>query len=141
MRRRVSLKEQLGKVPLFENLSEPDLAHVARLAVRVREPKGEMLTKEGEPGHEFLIVLEGEVEIRHGDQVIRTLGPGAYLGEVALLDDRSRRTATVVAQTPVAIAFIGRQEFNRLLSDLPELAQQIRDTMVRRGEDDNRPPE
>src|ERR1700680_3276112 len=60
-RRRASLEAQLRKVPLFENLSQPDLAHVARLAVRVREPTGEMLAKEGEPGHEFLIVLEGEV--------------------------------------------------------------------------------
>jgi CRP-like cAMP-binding protein len=140
-RHRESLEEQLRKVPLFEDLSEPDLAHIARIAVRVREPKGEMLTKEGEPGHEFLIVLEGEVEIRHKDQVVTTLGPGAYLGEIALLDDRSRRTATVVARTPVAIAFLGRQEFNRLLSDLPALAQQIRDTMLQRVNDNDRPPE
>jgi CRP-like cAMP-binding protein len=138
-RRRVSLEEQLGNVPLFEKLSQLDLAHVARLAVRVREPKGEMLAKEGEPGHEFLIVLKGEVDIRHGDRVVTTLGPGAYLGEIALLEERSRRTATVVARTPVAIAFIGRQDFNRLLSDLPELAQQIRDTMAQRVEDPNRP--
>jgi len=138
---RVSLEEQLGKVPLFENLSDVDLAHVAHLAVRVREPKGAMLAKEGEPGHEFLIVLEGEVDIRHGDRVVTSLGPGAYLGEIALLDDRSSRTATVVATTPVAIAFIGRQEFDRLLSDLPELAQQIRHTMAQRVKDNAHPDE
>jgi len=136
---RVSLEEQLGKVPLFENLSDVDLAHVAHLAVRVREPKGAMLAKEGEPGHEFLIVLEGEVDVRHGEEVVTTLGPGDYLGEIALLEETSRRTATVVARTPVAIAFIGREEFGRLLSDLPELAQQIRATMARRVEDTNRP--
>lgn len=138
---RVSLEQQLGKVPLFESLSHVDLAHVARLAVRVREPKGEMLAKEGEPGHEFLIVLEGEVDIRHGDRVVTTLGPGDYLGEIALLDDRASRTATVVATTPVAIAFIGRQEFDRLLSDLPELAQQIRQTMAQRTKDNDHPNE
>lgn len=138
-RRRPSLKEQLEHVPLFEHLSQVDLDHVARLAVRVREPKGEMLTKEGERGHEFLIVLEGEVDVRHGEDVVTTLGPGDYLGEIALLEETSRRTATVVARTPVAIAFIGREEFGRLLSDLPELAQQIRATMARRVEDTNRP--
>jgi CRP-like cAMP-binding protein len=134
--RRTSLKEQLGSVPLFENLSEVDLAHVARLAVRVREPAGEILIKEGEPGNEFLIVLEGQVDIGRSDRVVTTLGSGAYLGEVALLDERAQRTATVTARTPVAIAFISRRDFSRLLSELPDLARQIQETADRRVADD-----
>ena len=136
LHRRVSLKEQLGRVPLFENLSEFDLAHVARLAVRMREPAGELLIKEGEPGHEFLIVLEGQVEIGHGDRVVTTLGPGAYLGEVALLDERAQRTAWATARTPVTIAFISRRDFSRLLSERPDLARQIRETAALRVADD-----
>jgi CRP-like cAMP-binding protein len=72
--RRVSLKEQLARVPLFEDLSEVDLDHVARLAVRVREPAGEILIKEAEPGNEFLIVLEGQVEVVRDDRAVTT-GP------------------------------------------------------------------
>ncbi len=136
LHRRVSLKEQLGRVPLFENLSEFDLAHVARLAVRMREPAGELLIKEGEPGNEFLIVLEGQVEISHGDRVVTTLGPGAYLGEVALLDERAQRTARATARTPVTIAFISRRDFSRLLSERPDLARQIRETAALRVADD-----
>jgi cAMP-dependent protein kinase regulator len=132
----VPLKEQLGRVPLFENLSAFDLARVARVAVRVREPAGELLIKEGEPGHEFLIVLEGQVEVSRGDRVLTTLGPGAYLGEVALLDEPAQRTARVIASTPVAIAFISRRDFTRLLAELPELARQIRETAARRMADD-----
>jgi CRP-like cAMP-binding protein len=134
--RRVSLKEQLARVPLFEDLSEVDLAHVARLAVRVREPAGETLIKEAEPGNEFLIVLEGHVEVGRGDRAVTTLGPGDYLGEVALLDERAKRTATVTARTPVTIAFVSRRDFSRLLSELPELARQIRETAARRVADD-----
>jgi cAMP-dependent protein kinase regulator len=142
LRRRVSLKDQLGTVPLFENLSELDLAHVARVAVRVREPAGEMLIKEGEPGNEFLIVLEGQVDIIRGDRVVTTLGPGAYVGEVALLDERAHRTAKVMARTPVAIAFISRHAFSRLLTKQPELARQIRETAGQRmAEDADTPPE
>jgi CRP-like cAMP-binding protein len=134
--RRVSLKEQLARVPLFEDLSEVDLAHVARLAVRVREPAGEILIKEAEPGNEFLIVLEGQVEVGRGDRAVTTLGPGDFLGEVALLDERAKRTATVTARTPVTIAFVSRRDFSRLLSELPELARQIRETAARRVADD-----
>jgi CRP-like cAMP-binding protein len=134
--RRVSLKEQLARVPLFEDLSEVDLDHVARLAVRVREPAGEILIKEAEPGNEFLIVLEGQVEVVRDDRAVTTLGPGDFLGEVALLDERAKRTATVTATTPVTIGFVSRRDFSRLLSELPELARQIRETAARRVADD-----
>jgi CRP-like cAMP-binding protein len=136
VRHRVSLREQLRHVPLLETLSDLDLTRVARVAQRVREPAGELLVKEGEAGHEFLIVLEGEVEVRHGTDLIATLGPGSYVGEVALLEDLPRRTATVQARTPVTIAFIGRREFSRLLSEVPQLAQQLQETSAqrRRGE-------
>lgn len=134
--RRVSLKEQLARLPLFEDLSEVDLDHVARLAVRVRQPAGEILIKEAEPGNEFLIVVEGQVEVVHDDRAVTTLGPGDFLGEVALLDARANRTATVTARTPVTIAFVSRRDFSRLLSELPELARQIRETAARRVADD-----
>jgi CRP-like cAMP-binding protein len=134
--RRVSLKEQLARVPLFEDLSEVDLDHVARLAVRVREPAGEILIKEAEPGNEFLIVLEGQVEVVRDDRAVTTLGPGDFLGEVALLDERAKRTATVTARTPVTIGFVSRRDFSRLLSEVPELARQIRETAARRVADD-----
>lgn len=134
--RRVSLKEQLARLPLFEDLSEVDLDHVARLAVRVRQPAGEILIKEAEPGNEFLIVVEGQVEVVHDDRAVTTLGPGDFLGEVALLDARAKRTATVTARTPVTIAFVSRRDFSRLLSELPELARQIRETAARRVADD-----
>jgi CRP-like cAMP-binding protein len=134
--RRVSLKEQLARVPLFEDLSEVDLDHVARLAVRVREPAGEILIKEAEPGNEFLIVVEGQVEVVRDDRAVTTLGPGDFLGEIALLDEGARRTATVTARTSVTIAFVSRRDFSRLLSELPELARQIRETAARRVADD-----
>jgi len=140
MRRRVSLREQLRHVPLLESLSDLELTRVARLARRIREPAGELLVKEGEAGHEFLIVLEGEIDVRHGDEVVGTLGPGAYVGELALLEDLPRRTATVRARTPVTIAFIGRRDFERLLSDLPELARQIHETSDQRRRADADPP-
>ncbi len=140
MRHRVSLREQLRHVPLLDTLSDLEVTRIARLARRIREPAGELLVKEGEAGHEFLIVLEGEIDVRHGDQVVGTFGPGAYVGEMALLDDLAQRTATVRARTPVTIAFIGRRDFDRLLSDLPQLAQQIHETSDQRRRADSDPP-
>ncbi len=132
MRRRNSLRGQLRQVPIFSSLADDELARVARLARRIREPAGEVLVKEGEPGHELLVILEGEVDVRQADDLVATLGPGDFVGEVALLDDPPRRTATVRARTAVTIAFLGRLEFERLCAELPQLAQQVQATRDRR---------
>ena len=104
---------------------------MSSLATRLDEPAGTLLTKEGRVGNEFIIVLEGEIEVRRGDEVVATRGPGSYVGEIALIDNRPR-TATVIAKTPVVIEVIGRREFRTLLADAPELQAEIMNTMAQR---------
>jgi hypothetical protein len=125
------VEEQLARVPLFEGLSNKELRLVAQLSTYLEEPAGTVLTREGEAGHEFIIVLDGEVEVRSADQVIATRGPGTYVGEISLLEDRPR-TATVVAKTPVKIEVIGQREFAGLLQEVPEISQKILPAMARR---------
>jgi CRP/FNR family cyclic AMP-dependent transcriptional regulator len=126
-----STEDWLKEVPLFKGLSKKQLRQVSSLATRLDEPAGTVLTKEGRVGYEFVIVLEGEIEVRHGDRVVATRGPGSYVGEIALVDNRPR-TATVVAKTPVVIEVIGRREFSTLLADNPEIADEIMSTMAQR---------
>ena len=135
MDRHAWIDEQLARVPMFQGLSKSQLRRVSTLMTRLERPAGKVLTKEGEPGWEFLIVLDGEVEVRHGDRVIRTCGPGDYLGEIALLDQRPR-TATVVATTPVSMEVLSRREFVGLLAEVPELSEQINATRAGRLADD-----
>ncbi|HEY5164789.1 MAG TPA: cyclic nucleotide-binding domain-containing protein [Acidimicrobiia bacterium] len=124
-------EEWLQKVPLFRGLSKKQLRDISGLATRLDEPAGTVLTKEGKIGHEFIIVIEGEIEVRKGDQVIATRGPGDYVGEIALMDHRPR-TATVVAKTPVVIEVIGQREFRTLLAEAPGLSSDIMSTMAQR---------
>lgn len=134
MDRHDRIEEQLAKVPLFEGLSKKELRMVAQLATYLEEPAGTVLTREGAPGHEFIIVLDGEIEVRQGDRVVATRGPGSYIGEIALLDHRPR-TATVVAKTPIRIEVIGQREFAGLVAEVPELSQPLLSAMARRLED------
>jgi CRP/FNR family cyclic AMP-dependent transcriptional regulator len=131
MDRHVRIDEHLAGVPLFEGLSKKQLRRISVLMTRVDLPAGKMLTREGQQGYEFVIVLEGEVEVRRGDRVVATRGPGEYVGEIALLDRRPR-TATVVATTPVSVEVLSRREFMSLLNEAPELSEQIIATMARR---------
>jgi CRP/FNR family cyclic AMP-dependent transcriptional regulator len=131
MDRHDRIDEQLAKVPLFQGLSKKDLQLISQLATYLEEPAGTVLTREGQQGYEFIIVLDGEIEVRQGDRVVAERGAGSYVGEIALLDHRPR-TATVIAKTPVKIEVIGRREFAGLLAEVPELSQQLLSTMARR---------
>ena len=124
-------EEWLQQVPLFRGLSKKQLRLVSSLATRLNEPAGTVLTKEGGRGNEFIIVLSGEIEVRKGDRVVATRGPGDYVGEIALLDNRPR-TATVIAKTPVVIEVIGRREFHGLVAETPELLHEIMATVGQR---------
>ncbi len=129
--------ELLAQVPLFKDLSKKQLRQVRSLATRVDVEPGRVLAREGGMGHEFIIVLEGEVEIRQDDDVIATCGAGDYVGEIALIEDRPR-TATVVATSPAVLDVIGQREFAELLVEEPEIGEQIRATAARRLEEDAR---
>jgi CRP/FNR family transcriptional regulator, cyclic AMP receptor protein len=131
MDRHVWIDEHLAAVPLFEGLSKKQLRRISSLMTRLDEPAGKVLTREGQQGYEFFIVLEGEVEVRQGDRLVATRGPGEYVGEIALLDKRPR-TATVVATTPVLVEVLSRREFMSLLAQAPELSEQLLATMARR---------
>jgi CRP/FNR family transcriptional regulator, cyclic AMP receptor protein len=131
MDRHAYIDERLAEIPLFAGLSKKELRRISGLATRLEEPAGKVLTKEGQQGYEFIIVLEGEVEVRQGGQVIAKRGAGDYFGEIALLDNRPR-TATVVATTPVVIEVIERREFLGLVAEVPEIAQAIMATMAQR---------
>jgi CRP/FNR family cyclic AMP-dependent transcriptional regulator len=134
MDRQARIEEQLAQVPLFSSLSKKEIGQISQLATPLEQPAGAVLVQEGKIGHEFIIVLDGEIEIRKGDQVIATRGPGSYIGEIALLDHRPR-TATVIATTPVTVEVIGQREFAGLLVEQPEIAQQLLSAVASRLSD------
>jgi CRP-like cAMP-binding protein len=123
--------ELLAQVPLFKDLSKKHLQKVSSLATRIDGQPGKVLTTEGEMGREFIVILEGEVEIRRGDEVLATRGAGDYIGEISLIEHRPR-TATVVATTPVSIEVIDTRAFNTMLDDEPEIAEKIQATAKER---------
>ena len=131
MHRHDRLDEHLASVPLFEGLSKKQLRLISQLATELEEPAGTVLIREGKIGHEFIVVIEGEIEVTQDGQVLGEHGPGNYVGEIALLEHRPR-TATVTAKTPVKLEVIGQREFAGLLEEMPEIAQQVKATASRR---------
>jgi len=116
--------EQLAKVPLFAGLDKKHLSEISSLVTQIDIKQGKELTREGEHGNEFIIILEGEAEVKVGGTVVATRGPGDYFGEIALISNRPR-TATVTATTPMKIEVIGRREFQTMLHDNPGIATEL----------------
>ena len=126
--------ELLAKVPLFKDLSKKHLQKISGIATSIDADAGKVLTREGETGHEFIIILEGEVEVRRGDEVIATRRAGDYIGEISLIEHQPR-TATVIATTHVVIEVIAQREFAALLATEPDIAEQIRATSDQRRQE------
>lgn len=121
--------ELLAEVPLFAGLSRKQLEQVANLATRLELGQGRELTQQGGIGHEFIVVLDGRVDVLIDGEVVNTCSAGSCFGEIALLSDR-RRTATVLAKTDVVIDVIGRREFSTLLEIDPGITEQLHRAMA-----------
>lgn len=123
--------ELLRHVPLLDGLSGKDLEEVGQLADEVDVPDGQVLTREGAPGSEFFVIVNGAVRIEQGGSEVATLGPGDFLGEISLLDDRPR-TATATAVGPTALLVLTRGGFRTLMMDFPTIEQTVMRALVDR---------
>ena len=85
---------------------------------------GNFLFREGEKGDKMYVLLEGEIDIFLGDFVFETAGPGALLGEMALIDD-TPRTANAVAKSPSRLAQIDRRRFHFLVQQTPHFSTHV----------------
>jgi CRP/FNR family cyclic AMP-dependent transcriptional regulator len=123
--------EHLSRVPLLEGCPRGQLRAIARIA-EVREvPAGAVLTRAGQPGDEFFLIVDGRVVVEVPPRKRDKLGPGDVFGEMALLDG-GPRSATVTAETAVRLIVIRRPDFALLLKKLPDLPRQLLEVLSRR---------
>lgn len=123
--------EALASVPIFAGVGRKELK---RLADRLSErtfAEGEVAVEEGRGGAGFWLIEAGDATVSIGGEAIRTLGPGDYFGEVALLDD-GPRSATVTAATDLQCAGMGAWEFRPFVLEHPEVALTMLQTLARR---------
>ncbi|MGZ6345319.1 MAG: Crp/Fnr family transcriptional regulator [Candidatus Limnocylindrales bacterium] len=121
----------LRRVPLFASFKAHDLELVARLADEIDVPAGKALTREGDVGHEFFVIVEGRVRVEREGQVLNTLGPGDFLGEIALVDG-GPRTATAVTESNARLLVLAHREFSSLLSQYPSIQVEVLQALAHR---------
>ena len=116
--------ELLKRVPLFERCSRRELGQIAMLADELDLPSARDLTREGAGGFEFIILLEGEADVVRGVRVVNELGPGDFVGEIALVSGKPR-TATVKTRGPARVLVITASGFRTLMHDVPSIKDKV----------------
>ena len=116
--------ELLKKVPLFAGCSKSELKELALIADEIDLRDGHVLTREGRPGRDFFVMVEGTAQVTRKDKKIADLGSGDWFGEIALLTD-APRTATVTATSPVDVLVVTDRSFHRVVETMPSIALKV----------------
>ncbi len=105
---------ELRELPSFSHLEPDELAELLDHGEWVTIAPGEVILEQGAPGDAFYAIRSGKAEVEKDGQLVATLGPGDYFGEVALLMDVPR-TASVIARTSIRAYRLDREGFDRLV--------------------------
>ena len=122
--RRDAKVELLKSTPLFAGCSKGELRELAKTADELDLREGTVLTREGRPGREFFVLIEGTAVVTKKGEKIAELGPGDWLGEIALITD-SPRTATVTATSPLDVLVITDRRFRSVVETMPSIALKV----------------
>jgi CRP-like cAMP-binding protein len=121
----------LRLVPLFRGLTDRSFEAIASLASETRHGAGDVLVRQGEPGHEFIIIVSGRALVERDGKRVRELGPGDFLGEISLVDG-SPRTATVTALDAIDALCIHRDGFIDLIDRIPVFRLEVFSALTQR---------
>jgi len=125
----------LSRVPLFAALEPEDLARIARVTQQRAFAEGEDIFQIGEPGRCLYILTSGAVQILHPNRPatfqLARIGPGEFIGEMALLND-SPRSATARAAEPVEALVLDKVEFRQLVLEQPEVGLKLLEVLSKR---------
>jgi CRP-like cAMP-binding protein len=122
--------EALRRVPFFEDLTSEDLGRIATIGERRTFAAGQPIVKRDDVGGGLYVLMSGTASVDAGGRSHR-LGPGQFLGEMALLGRRPR-SATVIADEPVEVLAIEPTYFRAFLIKNPSVAVTLLEGVVER---------
>lgn len=123
--------DAIRSVPLFAGCSKAELTQIAGLADELQFDAGRTLIREGERGSEFVVVLEGEVDVTRNGRKIARRGDHSFFGEIALVAG-TPRTATVTTATQLRALVITDRAFDRLMRDSPQIQSKVLKSLAER---------
>jgi CRP/FNR family transcriptional regulator, cyclic AMP receptor protein len=121
----------LEDVPLLAECTQKQLRAISDISRVVEVPAGTSLTRAGQPGDEFFVILDGSAAVEKPGKKRVFLRPGDFFGEMSLLDG-GPRSVTVRAATSLRVLVIDRKNFQGVLREVPDLTEKLLVTLSRR---------
>jgi len=121
--------DMLKKVPLFADLDAKELEQVSASMRERRFAAGDTVTEEGAGGAGFFIIESGQADVSVEGVPRRTIGPGDYFGEIALLTG-SDRTATITATSDMLCYGMTPWDFRPLVESNSAIAWSLLTAMA-----------
>ena len=131
MRRREQHLDHLRAVPLFSLCNKAELRLISAQSTLALMPAGTVLVRERQHGDEFFVVASGEAEVSRNGEFVTKVGPGAFFGELALLDP-APRDATVTAITDMEVYRLTSSELSTVLTEVPLVTRKVLRGMAKR---------
>ncbi|MDQ1540826.1 MAG: family transcriptional regulator, cyclic receptor protein [Actinomycetota bacterium] len=126
-----SLSKSLSQVPLFSGVKPKQLRKLSQGMAERSFAEGDAIATEGKSGVGFFVIEHGNATVSVKGEIVRTLGPGDYFGEIALIDS-GPRSASVVATTDLRCRGLTAWEFRPFVQAHPEVAWPLLETLVAR---------
>src|SRR5262245_9236539 len=119
--------DELAVIPLFSKLDREQLGIIAPFLSTELYPAGKNIVQEGTAGYVFFLIHDGQVDVTQNGQWLRALQPGDFFGEIAILGDNGKRTATVTARSDVTTWVMFGTNFRELQARHAEVASALKD--------------
>jgi CRP/FNR family transcriptional regulator, cyclic AMP receptor protein len=117
-------RDLIKAVPLFSHCSKKELDRLVSELDEIEMPSGRELVREGEPGREFVVLVEGTAEVTKDGRRINLLGAGDFLGEIALISG-GPRTATVTTTSDADLLILTSRSFARVTKEMPSVQASV----------------
>ncbi len=116
--------ELLKSTPLFAGCTKKELRELASRTDEIDLRDGYVLMREGRPGREFIVLVEGTAAVTRDGRNVAELEAGDWVGEIALLTNVPR-TATVTATSPIRVLVVTDRSFRSLVETMPSIALKV----------------
>lgn len=121
----------LAQVPIFAQLAPEVLEALAEQTEDRTFVRGDLIAERGASNEGLLVVVEGEMEVRRGERLLKVLGPGDYVGDISLIDG-GPHSVDVTATTDGRGVFLSGGQFRVAIKHQPEAAMSVMEVLVAR---------
>jgi|tagenome__1003787_1003787.scaffolds.fasta_scaffold20880114_3 CRP-like cAMP-binding protein len=124
--------DELRVSPLLAMLDDRQLHVVGAFLTPETYQSGRSIVREGDVGYVLFIIKSGEAEVSRGAEILRRLAPGDFFGEIAIVSEDGKRTATVTARTDVDVWSMFGTSFRKLQVEYPDVAAALEAVVAER---------